>query len=710
MWYITHATSDQSVCFLPEKLKYSVGRLGADVELQDDICVSRAHAAFHLVETAVDQYKLELEDLGSKYGTFLNKDIETNTAVAKGRKIPVKNNDLVRFGRLQNIWKVQFMIIKTATSSLNRDDSLQLHRYISALGGTILDEWSTECTHLTMTDTCITMKLLHALVEQKPVVTLAYWKDLLNAANGVKVHLPKPELYKPDFEDDEINLNCNIKRKSLFKGYTFVFLNRKHYDTYSPIVRAAGGACKDLNSGVQKAFLIKDKVVVVEYTPSTQTQSSQTISTIADFLESNSKRIIPEYEIGFAILRCSLKTYCNPSYKMPNTAASLAASETTKDSNQIDLTEEHSTPSLNTESMDLVISETNENIVTSTPYVNPDNINPSPNKEGSGVASESEKPQENQRKRKVMSVDLNESDDDDLFQFQSKKTCTKKVDDETIKARATDTEPVQENLNKSSTINVFLQKTQNKNKTQSTLDQTVDQPSTSKETRKRPLIQVLNDDDEGNDDDLFSFGDTQKKKARKENNEEGEDDDLFSFKEKEAPTVAKPIRTIEVDEDSNDMEPTQQFIVVTKKPSIQMPKPKVLPRKISAIEWISSSLGKINIKKENNALIKSENDNENEKDNIIKTESEIKTEMGAEITITEDHRKWLESLKDAIEIQQVSLNNSMKNSDKSHYKFKNRSNDTTENLNDTVPNFKRFVKKYHIPSQNNSTGIKLHLR
>ncbi|XP_065360588.1 nibrin [Calliphora vicina] len=701
MWFITHTISGDSVCLLPTKLKYSVGRMGADVELQDEICVSRAHAAFHLVKSE-EQYKLELEDLGSKYGTFLNQDIETNTALVKGRKIGLKNDDIIRFGRLQNIWKVQFMTIKTAISSLSREDTLLLQKYVTALGGKILDEWSSDCTHLTMTDKLITMKLLHALVGQKLVVTPTYWKDLLSAANSVRTHLPKPESYKPDFDDDDINLNCNAKRRLLFKGYTFVFLNRKHFETYSPIIRSAGGICKDLNSGVQKAFLIKDKVVVVEYTPSTQTQSSQTISTIADFLESNSKRIIPEYEIGFAILRCSMKIFCNPCYKMPNTTPALFPSEMSNDSNRIDLTEEQSTPSLNTESMDLVISETNENMVTSTPFINAGNTNPSPNKEEQSTLNT---PVENQRKRKVMSVDLNESDEEDLFKFESKKTCNKKDDNgekeqvvKTVEAKSTVVEPIKKQLN---TTNVFLQKSQNK--TQISLNQTEEQPSTSKENRKRPLIQVLNEEDEGNDDDLFSFGDTQKKKARKENDEE---DDLFSFKEKEGTTTKKPIRTIELDEDSNDMEPTQQFIVVTKKASIQMPKPKIIPRKISAIEWISGSLGKINIKKENSAVEK----NENEDENMVKTESEIKSELDAENTITEDHRKWLESLKDAIEIQQISLNNTIKSVEKSHYKFKNRSNNTADNLNETIPNFKRFVKKYHVPSQNNSIAIKLHLR
>ena len=270
----------ECVCFLPEKLRYTVGRMGADVELQDDICVSRAHAAINLVKED-DQFRIEIEDLGSKYGTYLNKDIESNKQMEKGRKIALKKNDLIRFGRLQNVWKIQFMSIDTAISSLSKDENLQLKSYIEVLGGKISEQWSPNCTHLTMNEPSVTMKLLHALIDQKLVVTLTYWKELLKAAKNVKSKLPTPELHRPDFGDELIDFSSNIKRKSLFKGTTFVFLNRKHFDMYSPIIKLAGGGCKDLNSGVQKAFLIKDRVVVVQYTPSTQTQSSQTISTIA---------------------------------------------------------------------------------------------------------------------------------------------------------------------------------------------------------------------------------------------------------------------------------------------------------------------------------------------------------------------------------------------------------------------------------------------
>lgn len=344
------------------------------------------------------------------------------------------------------------------------------------------------------------------------------------------------------------------------------------------------------------------------------------------------------------------------------------------------LTISHDDMSVDTQTLDLEIPETNEsieinkNLITST-------MNNSKDEESMPNMLITETPSDNQRKRR-----LDESGEEDLFQFQSKKPYNKSpqktagddVDNEmptTSKA-----EP-----NKNDRFSNFLQKTQTKSKNKS---QTTSNDA-NKESRKRPHIQVLGENDEGgdNDEDLFSFGDTQKSKKSRPSLNEGEEEELFAFKDKETAQT----KTVDVeDEDSTDMIPTQQFVVPEKptktKSSIQMPKPKILPRKVSAVDWLTGSMGKIKIKHEDSNLIK------DEAENIIKTESVVKSEY--DIELTDDHRKWLESLKDAIEIQQVSLNNTMKLNAKSHYRFKNRSNDnSTENLNGTtMKNFKTFVK------------------
>ena len=367
-------------------------------------------------------------------------------------------------------------------------------------------------------------------------------------------------------------------------------------------------------------------------------------------------------------------------------------SETAEDSTQVDVINDQNTQSLDTEAIDLEIPETNDNIVSSLPNEDSD-IGNKTSKESMGKIIMAETPIDNERKRKldqIMNSDQDESDDD-LFQFHSKKACTEsktnlKETDRSVSNYSENRDIMTaENTVNNKTEN-FLQKTQG-NKTQTEVQQSDETTLTSnKENRKRPLIQVLNEDDEGGDD-LFSFGDTQKsKKIRNESNREEED--LFSFKERETIKAKTPFHTIDVDEDSNDMEPTQQFFVlekVSKKKKIEIPKPKVLPRKVCAIEWISSALGKINIKKENSTA------SSNEESDTLKTEAVIKTEIADNLIGIEEHRKWLESIENAIEIQQISINMPIK-CDKSHYKFKNRSNDIPESVNGTTTNFKKFIK------------------
>lgn len=379
---------------------------------------------------------------------------------------------------------------------------------------------------------------------------------------------------------------------------------------------------------------------------------------------------------------------------MTQTMPMAIPSETAEDFTQVDLTNDQNTQSLDTEAIDLEIPETNENIVSSSPYENTDNGEKTPKEESMGKIIITETPIVNERKRKlnkVMNSDVDESDDD-LFQFHSKKACNEnktnlKENDRSANISLENKNiMVAENTVDKTTSENFLQKIQG-NKSQTDIQQSDEKRLTSnKENRKRPLIQVLNEDDEAGDD-LFCFGDTQKsKKIRNESNKEEED--LFSFKEKETSKNKTHLHTIDVDEDSNDMEPTQQFIVlekVSKKMKVEIPKPKVLPRKVCAIEWISSALGKINIKKENStALSKEEND-------TLTSETVIKTEIADDLIGIEEHRKWLKSIENAIEIQQISINTSIK-CDKSHYKFKNRSNNIPENLNGTTTNFKKFVK------------------
>ncbi|XP_073836392.1 uncharacterized protein [Musca autumnalis] len=717
MWYITHTSSGERYYFSNDKPKHTVGRVGTDLELQNDNCVSRSHAVFHMTESENETY-LELEDMGSKYGTFINKDIEKNAPLQKGVKTRLKNNDIIRFGRLQNIWKIQQSSIITVTSALSADEVAQVNRNIKSIGGKILNHWSPCCSHLTMNAPSVTIKLLNALIDQSHVVTTKYWEDFAKAMAQRQSQLPKPELYRPAFDETEVDVRPKPQRRTIFNGLTFVFLCRKHFDMYGPIVRAAGGACKDLTSGVQKSFLTKNNVVVIQHIPSTQSQSSQTINDINEILEANSKRIIPEYEIGLAIINCSIKENCNPLYKVPES-----------DSNTARLSSMDVNGGANTQSLNFAAPETNVNLVTSTPYdIAPPNDSQDMQETMPNIHI-SETPVEQPKKRKhinVLGTESQDSDDEELFQFP-KKTCkdiaanTSTATEEQQQAAAKGARPIKRSM--FATYNDNSETSSKIMKPSSPLRNDDGGNATTSTNRKRPHIQVLGeeDGDDGEGDDLFCFGDTQTSKKKRADGQN--EDELFAFKDSNTNDQSNS-ETGQTEDSCDVMVSTQKFVVVEKPKAknysmIQMPKPKILPRKISAIDWISGSLGKIKIKNENGVAIKTEpsdvkhengGDGQSSSGDGDDDEAKIKNEINGnddEDAITEDHRKWLENMKNAIEIQEISLHTNMKMNERSHYRYKG-GNDTTANLNGTVRNFKTFVKKYQPPSE--TTSIQLHIR
>ncbi|XP_061391534.1 nibrin-like [Musca vetustissima] len=528
MWFMTHTTSGDRFYLSNDKPKYTVGRVGTDLELQNDNCVSRSHAVFYVTESENETF-LELEDMGSKYGTYINKDIEKNAPLPKGVKTRLKNNDIVRFGRLQNIWKIQQLNIITITSALTADENAQFNKNIKSIGAKVLHHWSPVCTHLTMNTPSVTVKLLHALIDQTHIVTTKYWEDLAKAVAQRQPQLPKPELYRPPFDESDVDVRPKPQRRTIFNGLTFIFLCRKHYDMYGPIVRAAGGACKEITSGVQKNFLIKNNVVVIQYIPSTQSQSSQTINEITEILESHSKRIIPEYEIGLAIIKCSTQENCNPLHKVPESVP-----------NTVGMSSADLSGDANTQSMGFAIPETNVNLVTSTPY----DLAPANDSEDMQETMPnmhiSETPVEQPKKRKIINVlgtESQDSDDEELFQFP-KKTCNRNSEQEKVpntsneeqqQAAAKGARPI-----KRSMFSSFNDNSESNNKVMrpSSPLRNDDGNATTSTNRKRPHIQVLGEDDDdvgGDGDDLFCFGDTQTSKKKRE--DAGNDDDLFAFKD-----------------------------------------------------------------------------------------------------------------------------------------------------------------------------------
>ncbi|XP_017137435.1 nibrin [Drosophila miranda] len=310
MFFLTK--EDEKFVLLPNKPVYTVGRLSTDLILLEDLSISRTHVRLHL--PSEKDGELQIEDVGSKYGTFLNNDIPRNKRMATNTLTPLPVGFRVRFGATTNIWQVRQMELVTTASALTHAQVFELTELIGSMGGSVVPNWTDECSYLTMNEATVTVKLLHALLENKPIVTFAFWRKLLAAANSIHVRegWPQPKDYQPT----NLDLTWRPERTTLFAEKTFVFMNRRHFEIYGAVVRKAGATCKDLNSGVRKTFLTKKDVIVIQYVPSTQSQSTETINSIQDILEQSGLRIIQEYEIGMALLHCSTKEFCNPSHKL----------------------------------------------------------------------------------------------------------------------------------------------------------------------------------------------------------------------------------------------------------------------------------------------------------------------------------------------------------------------------------------------------------
>ncbi|KAH8361526.1 hypothetical protein KR084_007170, partial [Drosophila pseudotakahashii] len=359
-------TDEEKFVLLPVKKVYTVGRLATDLIVAQDLSISRNHVKIHLPGEEEDDC-LQIEDLGSRYGTFtFPRNSQKPRKVSAKTMTPVPVGTRVRFGANLSIWQVTRLNLVTTVSALTRPEIQELAEILEPMGGTVSSNWTDECSHLTMNEASVTVKLLHAMLENKPIVTFGYWRKLLQSAQSIHVKegWPQPEDYQPT----NMDVTWRPERTRLFAGKTFVFMNRKHFEMYGSVVQKAGAACKDINSGVRKTFLTKSDVIVIQYVPSTQSQATESINSIQgrfDILEQGGRRIIQEYEIGMALIHCSTKEFCNPAHKIVigdslPTTESVTSSMAFNSSIIVPNTERSARQSSGTAISELVVPESDE--------------------------------------------------------------------------------------------------------------------------------------------------------------------------------------------------------------------------------------------------------------------------------------------------------------------------------------------------------------
>ncbi|KAG4078869.1 hypothetical protein HA402_007419 [Bradysia odoriphaga] len=319
MWILCRVNNDDKVYLLCDKPQYTVGRNKTCdiVGEQTQSSLGRFHATLHPYEDRV-----EIIDTESKYGTYINEQINSNVRIDPKVPVQLKDGDTIRFGFIDFTWKLEKVDIVVLTSTLNEREKSNLRRDITTLGGQFVDQWSDTCTHLVVKSLTLTVKVLQGLCHAIPIVKPDYFRAMLSSIRS-KGTMPKVEMFQPAIAErvggNIWSMEVNIDRKRLFVGKTFVFMNSRQMETFKGIIECGMGKCSSLDTKKwQRRSLVNPGVIVIsDSLSSTQSQvAAQTANEINDFLISKGSRMVPDSEISLAILHCSLNKFCNPNHTL----------------------------------------------------------------------------------------------------------------------------------------------------------------------------------------------------------------------------------------------------------------------------------------------------------------------------------------------------------------------------------------------------------
>ncbi|XP_075973452.1 nibrin [Anticarsia gemmatalis] len=319
MWYLTSENDSRVIYVVSPTQEITIGRSTdnqvCNFAIPDDPSISRKHATLSITE-----HSLFLVDLGSRYGTFIN---DSTDKVEINTNIRLKENDIVKFGKMNSIWRVSSICLYTCTSTLKGENLHKLKLILNQIGGMLKNEWDDTCNYLTMPAITLTIKVVLALVQGSHIVTTEFWSQFAESVKNFSA-MPDPQKFTPQVVESTLNKEAvsfmpDSRRRSLFEDMKFVFFSRRQFELYKPVLIRSGatplilGECK-----MSVSMLCEANVIVIQYVSSGATQETQTqrnqINDIVAQLKNKGKRVIADAEIGLAILYCSTKKYCNPNF------------------------------------------------------------------------------------------------------------------------------------------------------------------------------------------------------------------------------------------------------------------------------------------------------------------------------------------------------------------------------------------------------------
>lgn len=297
------------------KSQHTVARDNADLVLTDDTSLSRHHATINLA--IKDKHiKIFVKDHNSKYGTYINDNIDKRKRITPETDVEIKVGDRIKFGLQFNIWIVEELPLCVCNNGLSFQDKNQLEKIIYPLNGSIVSEWSDRCTHLITDQTTVTKRVVCALACVKPIVTLEYWKKLNSIVNS-KTAVPflDCKAFFPPFSMKIRNINPTLfepklSRQNLFSNMTFYVFSDKQYKDVFPLVSSSGGELFDVSKNDVVSLQHKTSKFVVLIPPKT-CRNDDRFKTFIDTIQSSQLRLIPEIEIMLAVIFCSVDSFCN---------------------------------------------------------------------------------------------------------------------------------------------------------------------------------------------------------------------------------------------------------------------------------------------------------------------------------------------------------------------------------------------------------------
>lgn len=317
MWLLKGKDGDK-VLYLKSNTDSSIGRNFGDIVFPADKSVSRKHATLY-----VNSDKVLIEDHKSTYGTYINEGILQQERIEPAKKIQLNIKDVVKFGMLGNEWTLQKLDYTTCLSTFKEGGVVSaLKAQLNDLGVNICKDWQPECTHLTMPCITLTLKVVSALVCLRPIVGPSFWAQCLRC-HSENLPMPDPHSFLPQIKESVLSQQANFhlepERSTLFQGKNFIFFSRQQMNNYKSIIEEGGGKVSFLRDcKMTNAQLCAAASIVVQYCSSRMTQDSQEAQTRIDgivrYMASKKCRVVPESDIGLAILYVSIEKYCNPRF------------------------------------------------------------------------------------------------------------------------------------------------------------------------------------------------------------------------------------------------------------------------------------------------------------------------------------------------------------------------------------------------------------